>query len=171
MKLKKRVISGKLNKQHINNRGYNKYLKLEGDVTISIDEEKYKDDAKWDGLKGYITNSRLPKDEIIENYQQLWHIEKAFRISKTDLRIRPIYHRVKRRIEAHICIAFSAYKIYKELDRQLKIKKAELSPEKAIEIAKTIYRITIQTNLSNTKYARLFIDKEEQAFLIKIFDL
>jgi len=53
----------------------------------------------------------------------------------------------------------------------LKIKKADLSPEKAIEIAKTIYRITIQTNLSNTKHKRLFIDKEEQAFLIKIFDL
>ena len=170
-KLKKKVSSGKLNKQHLNNRGYNKYLKLEGDVKISIDEEKYNDDAKWDGLKGYITNSRLTKDEIIENYQQLWHIEKAFRISKSDLRIRPIYHRVKRRIEAHICIAFCAYKIYKELDRQLKIKKAELSPEKAIEIAKTIFRITIQTNLSNTKHKRLFIDKEEQAFLIKIFDL
>jgi len=170
-KLKKKIISGTLTKQHINNRGYNKYLNLEGKVQISINEEKYKDDAKWDGLKGYITNSPLTKDEIIENYQQLWHIEKAFRISKTDLRIRPIYHRVRRRIEAHICIAFCAYKIYKELDRQLKLLNADLSPEKAIDIAKTIYRVTIQTNLSNTQHSRLFIDKEEQAQLIKLFNL
>ena len=170
-KLEKSIAKGKLTKQHINNRGYNKYLKLEGDIKISINEEKYKADSKWDGLKGYITNSPLSKDEIIENYNQLWHIEKAFRISKTDLRIRPIYHRLKHRIEAHICIAFCAYKIYKELDRQLKIKHAEMSPEKAIDIAKTIYRITIQTNLSNTMHSRLYLDKEEQRHLLSLFGL
>lgn len=170
-KLEKNIAKGKLTKQHINNRGYNKYLKLEGDIKISINEEKYKADGKWDGLKGYTTNSPLTQNEIIENYSQLWHIEKAFRISKTDLRIRPIYHRLKHRIEAHICIAFCAYKIYKELDRQLKIKNAEMSPEKAIDIAKTIYRITIQTNLSDTMHSRLYLDKEEQRRLLKLFDL
>lgn len=170
-KLEKKITKGKLTKQHINNRGYNKYLKLQGDITISIDKEKYKADAKWDGLKGYITNTRLTKDQIIENYNHLWQIEKAFRISKTDLRIRPIYHRLRHRIEAHICIAFCAYKIYKELERQLKIKKAPISSEKAIEIAKTIYRITIQTNLSNTMHSRLFIDKNEQKKLLELFNL
>lgn len=170
-KLEKKIAKGKLTKQHINNRGYNKYLKLEGQVTISIDKQKYKADAKWDGLKGYCTNTQLTKDEIIENYNQLWQIEKAFRISKTDLRIRPIYHRIRRRIEAHICVAFCAYKIYKELDRQLKIKKATISAEKAIDIAKTIYRITIQTNLSNTLHARLYINKEEQQYLLNLFNL
>jgi len=170
-KLEKNIAKGKLTKQHINNRGYNKYLKLEGDVTISIDKEKYIADAKWDGLKGYITNTQLTKDAIIENYNHLWQIEKAFRISKTDLRIRPIYHRLKHRIEAHICIAFCAYKIYKELERQLKLKKAVMSPEKAIEIAKTIYSITIQTTLSKTMYSRLFIDKEEQKNLLELFNL
>ena len=161
-RLEKNIAKGKLTKQHINNGGYNKYLKLEGEIKISINEEKYEEDAKWDGLKGYTTNSPLPKNEIIENYSQLWHIEKAFRISKTDLRIRPIFHRLKRRIEAHICIAFCAYKIYKELDRQLKIKNAAMSPEKAIDIVKTIYRITIQTNLSSTLHSRLYLDKEHR---------
>ena len=170
-KLEKKITRGKLTKQHINNRGYNKYLKLEGEVKISIDKEKYIADAKWDGLKGYCTNTALTKDQIIEHYNHLWHIEKAFRKSKTDLKIRPIYHRLKSRIEAHICIAFCAYKIYKELERQLKIKKAQISPEKAIDIAKTIYRITIQTNLSNTMHSRLFIDKDEQRYLIDLFNL
>jgi transposase len=170
-KLEKNLAKGKLTKQHINNRGYNKYLKLEGDITISIDKQKYKADAKWDGLKGYCTNTKLTKHEIIENYSHLWQIEKAFRISKTDLRIRPIYHRIKRRIEAHICIAFCAYKVYKELERQLKIKNVHITPEKAIDIAKTIYRITIQTNLSNTLHSRLYIDKEEQRNLMRLFNL
>ncbi len=78
-------------------------------------------------VKGYITNTQLTKDAIIENYNHLWQIEKAFRISKTDLRIRPVYHRLKHRIEAHICIAFCAYKIYKELERQLKKKRCTKS--------------------------------------------
>ncbi len=170
-KLEKSIAKGKLTKKNINNRGYNKYLKLDGDVKISIDKQKYLDDAKWDGLKGYTTNTELSTEEIIVNYKHLWQIEKAFRISKTDLRIRPIYHRLKHRIEAHICISFCAYKIYKELERQLNIKKAEISPEKAIDIAKTIYQITIQTHLSNTQHSRLFMDKEEQKLLVKLFEL
>ena len=144
---------------------------MKGNAKISIDKKKYTEDGKWDGLKGYVTNTKLSKDEIIESYNHLWQIEKAFRISKSDLKIRPIFHRLKGRIEAHICIAFCAYKIYKELERQLKIKKADISTEKAIDIAKTIFKITIQTNLSNKLHSRLYIDKEEQRKLINLFNL
>lgn len=151
------ITSGKLTKQSINNLGYNKYLQLKGEVKVSIDYEKYKADNKWDGLKGYLTNTEMSKDEVIENYGHLWKIEKAFRISKTDLRIRPIYHRLRSRIEANICIAFCANKIYKELERLLKEKKASISPEKAIDILKTIFRITITMPYSKTKQARLFL--------------
>ena len=93
-------------------------VKPEGDVKISIDKEKYSADAKCDGLKGYTTNTDLTKEEIIDNYNHLWHIEKAFRISKTDLRIRPIFHRLKRRIEAHIWIAFCAYEVGKAIEKE-----------------------------------------------------
>jgi len=170
-KLEKSIEQGKLTKKNINNRGYNKYLKLEGQMNVTIDKQKYEADAKWDGLKGYMTNTQLSKDLVIENYMQLWQIEKAFRIPKTDLRIRPIYHRLRHRIEAHICICFCAYKIYKELERQLQLKKAGISPEKAIDIVKTIYQITIQTPLSNTEYKRLFLDKNEQTYLLSLFNL
>ena len=170
-KLERSVASGKLTKQSINNRGYNKYLKLDGKVSITIDYEKYKDDSKWDGLKGYLTNTSMSKDEVITNYGQLWKIEKAFRISKTDLRIRPIYHRLQKRIEAHICIAFCAYKIYKELERLLKEKKAGLSPEKVIDILKTIYKVTITLPYSKTKESRLFLPNEEQRTLLKLFQI
>ena len=58
-------------------------------MAVSIDMEKFVLDAKWDGLKGYLTNSKLNKTEVISNYIQLWKIEKAFRVSKHDLQIRP----------------------------------------------------------------------------------
>jgi transposase len=168
-RLKKQLAKGKLTKSHINNKGYNKYLKLEGEIKIIIDEDKFNDDAKWDGLKGYLTNTILDKETVMSYYKQLWNIEKTFRITKTDLRIRPIYHYKKRRIEAHICIAFVACKLYKELERQLRLKKTGLSPEKAIGILKTIYAINIR--MPNSKEEKLMmLDKTvEQKFILSLF--
>ena len=166
-KLEKRIRTGKLTKSNINNRGYNKYLKLDGDIDITIDHQKFEADAAWDGLKGYLTNAKLSKDEIIENYGHLWQIEKAFRVSKTDLKIRPIYHRLKHRIETHICISFVAYKIYKELERQLKEKQSSLSPEKAIEIARSIYQVTAK--MPDGEVSHILLISEEQKQLAKLF--
>ena len=168
-KLEKRIKSGRLTKASINNRGYNKYLKLEGEINITIDRAKFESDSQWDGLKGYLTNTVLSKDEIIDNYNHLWKIEKAFRISKNDLKLRPVYHRLQPRIEAHICIAFVAYKVYKELERQLKQKGATLSPEKAIDIAKTIYSIKVTTPLNKETMEQTLILNEEQKLLSQLF--
>ena len=143
-RLEKNLNKGKLTKSHINNRGYNKYLRLEGDISIEIDYDKFNADSKWDGLKGYLTNTKLSGKDIIENYNQLWQIEKAFRISKTDLKIRPIYHRTESRIEAHICIAFVAYTIYKEVERRLAEKNIPMSPARVAELTKTMYTIKIK---------------------------
>lgn len=168
-KLERQIKKGKLTKANINNRGYNKYLKMEGEINISIDHEKFEADKKWDGLKGYLSNTTLTKKEIIENYGHLWKIEKAFRVSKNDLKIRPIYHRVQRRIEAHICIAFAAYKVYKELERQLKDKKSTLSPEKAIEIAKTIFSVQVKLNQSDETVSKTIYTRAEQKNLADLF--
>lgn len=169
IRLEKQLERGKLSKKHINNKGYNKYLKLEGEVKISIDYEKYKADAKWDGLKGYLTNTLFTKEKVIEYYKQLWNIEKTFRISKTDLRIRPIYHYLKRRIEAHICIAFAACKIYKELERLLIVKESKLSPSKVIDILKTIYAITLTLPQSKETKLMLLDKTEEQKVVLDLF--
>ena len=143
-RLERSLNKGKLTKSHINNRGYNKYLRLEGDISITIDYDKFNSDNKWDGLKGYLTNTKLSAKDIIENYNQLWQIEKAFRISKTDLKIRPIYHRIRSRIEAHICIAFVAYTIYKEVEKRLADRNIPLSPARVAELTKTMYTIKIR---------------------------
>ena len=58
-RLEKRFQSGKLTKANVNNRGYNKYLKMDGDVSVSIDMDKFNADAAWDGIKGYVTNTKV----------------------------------------------------------------------------------------------------------------
>lgn len=167
-RLEKQVKSGRLTKSSINNKGYNKYLKLNGEVIIEVDYDKYNHDQVWDGLKGYVTNTKLTDNEVMENYKNLWHIEKAFRMSKTDLRIRPIYHRLRKRIEAHICISFTAYCIYKELERVLCVEKSTLSLKKAAEITHNMYQITYTLPESKHTKSRLLNMDDEQDELYRI---
>lgn len=167
-RLEKQIKVGRLTKSNINNKGYNKYLKMKGDVTIEIDYEKYNQDKCWDGLKGYITNTNLNGKQVVENYQNLWHIEKAFRMSKTDLRVRPIFHRLKHRIEAHICIAFIAYSIYKELERVLHKEKSTISVKKASEMTHNMYTITYTLPQSKHINSRLLKMDDQQAELYQI---
>lgn len=169
-RLEKKIKSGKLTKSNINNKGYNKYLTLQGDVTIKIDYEKFENDKRWDGLKGYITNTKLKDKQIIENYRNLWQIEKAFRMSKTDLRIRPIYHRLKHRIEAHICISFTAYCIYKELERVLYQEKSKLSLKKAAELTHNMYQVTYMLPESKHTKSTLLKMDDDQAELYQLIN-
>jgi len=167
-RLEKSLKRGRLTKANINNRGYNKYLKLIGDIQVEIDYDKYNADQRWDGLKGYITNTSLRAKQIIDNYNNLWLIEKAFRISKTDLKIRPIYHRLRHRIEGHICISFTAYSIYKELERVLKTENSYLSVKRAAELTHNMYQLNF--TLPESKHAKSILLKmsREQADLYQI---
>lgn len=167
-RLEVKVKSGKLKKESINNRGYNKYLILEGEMHIKIDYLKFEADQVWDGLKGYSTNTIMKKEKIIDVYSNLWMIEKAFRISKTDLKIRPIYHRIADRIEAHICICFAAYAVYKELERKLQQNKMQISPEKAIDLIKDMQQLTYQLPISKEIKSKILNLNEDQEKLLKI---
>lgn len=70
-RLRKACSSGKIKKQNVNQRGYNKFLVIENDAMVSIDEEKIAVDAQWDGLKSYVTNTDLPAEEVITQYHGL----------------------------------------------------------------------------------------------------
>lgn len=162
-RLQEKVASGKVCKKHINNRGYNKYLRIQGEATISIDMEAFEKDSEWDGLKGYVTNTTLSDAEVIGNYHNLWFIERAFRMNKTDLRIRPMYHRLRNRIEGHICICFCAYVLQIELERLLKAAGSDITVDKARELVKTMYALTY-TKPGHTKPSKVMLrmDKQQQ---------
>jgi transposase len=141
---------GRITKEHINKRGYNKFLEISEDVKVTISKEKIKEDEKWDGLKGYITNTDLPASKVYEQYNGLWIIEKAFRVTKGTIELRPMFHFTQKRIEAHVTICFVAFKVYKELERILKLKGINLSVDKVLAIAKTITTIKVRLPKSNT---------------------
>ena len=91
----------------------------------------------------------LKPEDIYAAYHNLWHVERAFRISKSKIEIRPMFHFTRKRIEAHVCICFVALKVYKELERLLKLAFIKISVDKVLELAKTI--VTIHMTLPQNK--------------------
>lgn len=146
-KLMKKLSSNKSNaKSLLSNYGYKKYLTVEGETALSINQEKVSSEARWDGLHGVITNDReSDATEIINHYRDLWQIEECFRISKHDLKIRPIYHWTSRRVRAHIAISFMALACVRNLAYRVSLQYKKLSPE-------VIRRELLHTQLSFLKH-------------------
>ena len=150
---------------------YKKYLDLKSNskITFKINEQKLSLDEKLDGIKGYMTNDfSLSKNDIISHYTNLSFIENAFKISKTDLEIRPIYHRLENRIKAHILISFISYAVYKEFERRLNLSntKFHFSKKIILDIIKNIKAIQ-----SDDSYKLFKFNKYQKMIYDAIFSL
>lgn len=169
-RLRKAYRSGRVTKEQVNRRGYNKFLVIEKNINVAISEEKIEQDALWDGLKGYITNTSLPPAEVVEQYHGLWVVERAFRISKGNLEMRPMFHFTERRIEAHVCICFVAYKVYKELERIAHLMQIGMSVDRIIKTARTITTIRIKLPENGTTFTKTLFLTENQRAIKPLFD-
>lgn len=121
---------------------YAKYLDIDHkcDIKYKLNPTKILNDEKLDGIKGFITNDfTLKSNDVIEHYQNQYDVEKAFRISKTDLKIRPIYHRLETRIKAHVLISFISYAVYKEFERKIKLSNLDIKFKLTFDYIKTMY--------------------------------
>lgn len=170
-RLLKDYKSGHITKHQVNKRGYNKFLEISKDIEVCISEEKIAEDCKWDGLKGYITNTDLDAECVVAKYHGLWVVERAFRISKGTLEMRPMFHFTERRIEAHVCICFIAYKVYKELERLIYLNKIDMSVDHVLDAAKTITTIRIRMPENNTYFTKTLFLTEKHLAIKPLFDL
>jgi transposase len=73
------------------------------------------------GIKGYITNLDIPAQQVIDYYHQLFQVEKSFRIAKSDLKARPVFHHKRESIDAHLTIVFAALAISRHIEDATKI--------------------------------------------------
>lgn len=156
-RLEKAYRSGRLTKENFNKRGYNKFLDLTGDASVAINYGKLQEDAKWDGLKGYLTNANIPTEAVYAAYHNLWNVERAFRIAKSKIEVRPMFHFTRRRIEAHVCICFVALKVYKELERRLKLSHVNMSVDKVLAMARTVTTIEVKLPLNKRTIRKTMI--------------
>lgn len=168
-KLRKK-LSGKTNpKQYLSNYGNRKYLKIEGDARIELNEEKIKAASRWDGLHGVITNAKsLTQYEILKQYNNLWEVENAFRVTKHDLKVRPVFHWKPRRVKAHLAISFIAYSLVKQLEYRVKLQYKKMSPEK---IRQSLIRIQTSILYDNKKKIRYGLPSKISQDARKIYKL
>ena len=97
-------------------------------------------------------------------------VERAFRVTKGTIDMRPMFHFTPRRIEAHVCICFVAYKVYKELERIQKINDIKLSVDKVLAIAKTITTIKITLPKSGETLTKTMLLTPKHKSIARLFD-
>lgn len=93
----------------------NRFLSLKSEQR-SLNQDLINKAYALAGIKGYVTNLNLPAEEIIDAYHQLFAVEKSFRMAKSDLRARPIFHHKREAIEAHLTIVFASLAISKRME-------------------------------------------------------
>lgn len=168
-KLKKKLEKQKNAKAYLSNYGNKKYLKMEGTNTIELDEEKIKNAAKWDGLKGIVSNAKdISNPEIFEQYNNLWNVEQAFRITKHDLKVRPVFHWKPQRVRAHMAISFAAYALLKHLEYRVKLQYKRLSPE---VIRQVLMRVQTSVLFDKVKKIRYGLPSRISQHARKIYGL
>jgi len=112
-------------KSLVGNKGYRKYLRA-GGKQFAVDEDKIKEEARYDGKWVLTTNTLLPTDEVALKYKQLWMVEDVFRSMKSLLDTRPIYHKRDETIRGHVFCSFLALLLRKELQDRLARKEWKL---------------------------------------------
>jgi len=109
----------------IGNRGYRRYLKVDGGAVV-VDREKLKEEEKFDGKFVLVTNTALPAAEVAKQYKKLWMVEAFFRASKSLLETRPVFHQNGEAIRGHIFCSFLALVLRHELMERLERRKEKL---------------------------------------------
>jgi len=110
--------------------------------TRSLDETSLARARRLVGLKGCVTNipgELMPAGEVIASYHDLWRVEQSFRMSKTDLRARPMFHHTRDAIEAHLTIVFAALAVARHLQEA-----TGLSIRKIVQILRPFQQITVR---------------------------
>ena len=106
-------------KSLVGNKGYRRYLKVEGDSHFAIDEAKLIEEARYDGTWVLRTNTEMPTAEVALQYKKLWMVEQWFRTCKSLLETRPIFHRRDETIRGHVFCSFLALVLRQELQARL----------------------------------------------------
>ncbi len=109
-------------KSLVGNKGYRRFLKIEGDGHFEVDEAKIEEEARYDGTWVLRTNTELPAADVALQFKRLWQVEQWFRSCKSLLETRPIYHHCDDTIRGHVFCSFLALVLRYELQARLKAK-------------------------------------------------
>jgi transposase len=144
-----------------------RFLKVTG-AAKELDQTTIDRARQLAGLKGYVTDldpATMDGAAVIRAYHELWQVESSFRMTKSDLRARPVFHHEREAIEAHLTVVFAALAVSRYLqDRAgVSIKRLvhTLRPARSATIDINGERITLEPELTNT--ANAILDRLKQS--------
>ena len=138
-----------------------KFLKNKEKTGYVLNEKLIEKTKLLLGIRGYYTNLITQTNQtIITHYHNLWHVEQVFRIAKSDLDIRPIYHFKRQTIEAHILICFMALAVCKYMELQ-----AGISTKAIIKLLKEVTDVRILNTITNEEFT-IRTELSEQALTL-----
>ena len=119
-------------KKVISNGGYKKYTTVKIGSQVILNQKAIDEDAAWDGFHGIaVSNSaNLSVGQALSRYKELWHVEEAFRVAKSTLRTRPIFHWKSHRIKAHVLLCFMTLFMERFLEFRLRQERMPLTPDR-----------------------------------------
>jgi len=140
--------------------------------TYDIHQEALKLAETLDGKLLLVTNTQdLRPEEVIARYKSLADIERGFRVLKSELEIGPVYHRLPERIRAHAAICFMALIIHRVMRMRLRDSDTKTSPERALEVLRSIQRHQIRLSATSEPLTGLSTMTPEQTDLFKALDI
>lgn len=140
--------------------------------TYDINQEALKLAETLDGKLLLVTNTHdLEPQEVIARYKSLADIERGFRVLKSELEIGPVYHRLPERIRAHAAICFMALIIHRVMRMRLRDSATKTSPERALEVLRSIQRHQIRLSATSEPLTGLSTMTPEQTDLFKALDI
>jgi transposase len=155
--LKEQLRQG--DKSLVGNKGYRRFLKIEGDGHFEVDEAKIEEEARYDGTWVLRTNTELPTADVALQFKRLWMVEQWFRSCKSLLETRPIYHHLDETIRGHVFCSFLALVLRYELQSRLKAKGRkfewadvlrDLERIEQVEVEHQGHRFLLRSQLSGT---------------------
>lgn len=153
-------------KKVISNGGYKKFTNVKKDSLLTINEQAIKHDETWDGFHGIAVSNKadLTPQTALRRYKNLWHVEETFRIAKSTLKTRPIFHWTSSRIEAHMLLCFMTLFFERFLELLLRKDNNPLAPDRIRYALAGVHSVVIEganKNKTATILSKLSSDAEK----------
>jgi transposase len=131
-------------KSLVGNKGYRRFLKIEGEGHFEVDEAKIEDESRFDGTWVLRTNTELPAAEVALQFKKLWMVEQWFRSCKSLLETRPIFHHCDDTIRGHVFCSFLALVLRYELQSRLKARGRKLEWADVIRDLERVQQVEVE---------------------------
>jgi len=138
-------------KKVISNSGYKKYTNVGKGSAVTLNQQAVDLDKAWDGFHGIAVSNSSPLNtqDALARYKALWRVEETFRVMKSTLKARPIFHWTPHRIKSHILLCFMTLFLERFLEALLRKNKKALTPDKIRYALSQVHTMYFQNKTTN----------------------